>query len=120
MNFTVWMIALVSSFLLWGGSRSQLINPSLDFRNFEMFKTTVAEQLEDNGAVYDALAQLHNILAALKSSAFPTAVAKNISQKCLEDSQEYVHSLYRNTSLWALQSKFISILSNYFDDCNYN
>lgn len=95
----------MSSLLLWGGSSAQqFLGPPYD-RNWQPFENSVLEQLEQTGAVPNALSLLHNLLAALMSSSYPTAVAKNISQQCLLDSQEYVHSLYVNTSLWALQSK---------------
>ena len=69
--------------------------------------TEVRNQLEEKGVVSNAIGQaLHNLLAALKSTNFPTAVGTNVSQQCKEDSQLYVHSLYGNLSLWALQSKF--------------
>jgi hypothetical protein len=51
-----------------------------------------------------AIDVIHQLLKALKSSSFPTAVAQNISQECIDDSVLYVHSYY-NLSLWALQSK---------------
>lgn len=101
---------LVSSLLLWVGGRSQqlLMNPiSLmdEDQSWETLRKTIDEQLEESGSAFDFMALLHNVFAALKSSSFPTAVANNISQQCLEDSQLYVHSLYTNRSLWALQSK---------------
>jgi len=51
---------------------------------------------------------LHRIFKALKSSSFPTAVANLTNEKCVRDSQLYVHALYNlagssNTS-WARQS----------------
>lgn len=72
---------------------------------FEKLRKSITQQLEDTGAIVDFPSVLHNVFAALKSSSFPTAVATNISEKCLKDSQLYVHSLYVNSSLWALQSK---------------
>ena len=52
---------------------------------------------------------LHNFFEKIKSSSFPTAVANLTNQKCVSDSQLYVHTLYSlagsNTS-WARQSNF--------------
>ena len=62
----------------------------------------------ENKAISDIIVRfLHDLVVAIKSSSFPTAVAQNISQQCTDDSLLYVHSLY--TSLWALQST-----SNFF------
>ena len=47
------------------------------------------------------------LLDVLKSSTFPTAVAKGISPQCLNDSKRYVDSLAK-AELWALQSKHSS------------
>lgn len=98
----------LSFLLLWTESQSQFfinsIPPVID-QKWDAFTTTVAEQLKETGERFNARDLLHNILVALKSSHFPTAVASNISQQCIEDSQYYVHSLYVNQSLWALQSK---------------
>lgn len=80
-----------------------MIEPSL-----EKWRDIINEQLQqETGTVFDLTSLIHNIFASLKSSSFPTAVAHNISQQCLEDSQLYVHNLYRNQSLWSLQSKSI-------------
>uniref|UniRef100_A0A0P5TA70 Nose resistant to fluoxetine protein n=1 Tax=Daphnia magna TaxID=35525 RepID=A0A0P5TA70_9CRUS len=102
----VWM----TSFLLLcvGGKSQHLKNPalfmSLDSEDiFEKLRKSITQELEDTGAIVDFPSVLHNVFAALKSSSFPTAVATNISEKCLKDSQLYVHSLYVNSSLWALQ-----------------
>ena len=64
------------------------------------------DQLPDEPVHWRAVLQnIHDFLKLLKSSSFPTAVAKNISQQCTDDSVHYVHSYY-NLSLWALQSKW--------------
>ena len=50
---------------------------------------------------------LHLIFEKLKSSSFPTAVASLKNQKCVNDSQLYVHTLYSLTgsnASWARQS----------------
>ncbi|KZS08085.1 putative Nose resistant to fluoxetine protein, partial [Daphnia magna] len=91
-----------------GGKSQHLKNPalfmSLDSEDiFEKLRKSITQELEDTGAIVDFPSVLHNVFAALKSSSFPTAVATNISEKCLKDSQLYVHSLYVNSSLWALQ-----------------
>lgn len=104
------VIVLVTISLLLGKSQQSqnfMIHPY--DRSWQPFENAVVEQLVQTGAIHDAITELHNVLVALKSSAFPTAVAKNISQQCLEDSQKYVHSLYVNTSLWAIQSKLIGL-----------
>lgn len=93
MNFT-WKVELLSSLLLCGGAKfqAQLFNPN-DFRDLEMFKTTVVEELEKNGAVYSGLTQLHNISAVFSGAqVFRFPDGKIISQKCLEDSQDFVHT----------------------------
>lgn len=120
-----WMIMISSCLILWAGKgqSQQLINlspvDSLGAHHhhsiWQILSQTIAEKLDDQSGVrYDALSAVQAIFSALKSSAFPTAVAKNISQQCLEDSQLYVRNLYVNRSLWALQSKslFISSLIN--------
>lgn len=116
-----WMIMISSCLLLWAGKgrSQQLINLSpvdslgADHHHsiWQILSQTIAEKLDDQSGVrYDALSAVQTIFSALKSSAFPTAVARNISQQCLEDSQLYVRNLYANRSLWALQSK--SLLSS--------
>jgi|688.fasta_scaffold645582_1 hypothetical protein len=108
-----WMIIISSCLLFWpGGQSQQLIHlrpvDSLGADHQEIWKTfgkTIVEKLEETGVQYDAMSAIQNIFLALKSSSFPTAVAKNISQQCLEDSRFYVRNLYANQSLWALQSK---------------
>lgn len=98
LNFLFLLTEIQSQFLL------NSISPVVDQR-WEAYAIAVAEQLKATEDFYDTRGLFHNILAALKSSHFPTAVAKNISQQCIEDSQFYVHNLYVNRSLWALQSK---------------
>lgn len=61
------------------------------------------------------------LFQVLEAHSFPTAVATNISQKCMEDSQIYLKS--QATHLWAMQSKSSSsnivISSNeVLYDCN--
>ena len=103
---------IVSFLLLLSGSQSQ------QFRNQELiyssgsgqqtlakWKNIINEQSEENGKFIHLLSLIKKIFVALESSSFPTAVAKNISQQCLEDSQFYVRNLYSNRTLWALQSK---------------
>lgn len=96
LNFLFLLTEIQSQFLL------NSISPVVDQR-WEAYAIAVAEQLKATEDFYDTRGLFHNILAALKSSHFPTAVAKNISQQCIEDSQFYVHNLYVNRSLWALQ-----------------
>jgi hypothetical protein len=115
-----WLVIIPSCLLLWAGGRSQqLINlgplDSLgaDHQIWKIISKTIAEKLEETEVRYDAMSVIANVFSALKSSSFPTAVAKNISQQCLEDSQFYVRNLYANQSLWALQSKSFRIDANF-------
>jgi hypothetical protein len=106
-----YLLMVISFLLLWvvEGRSQHLTNPFTSLtdedRSWEMWRRTIDEQLEESGSAFDLTSLLHNVFTALKSSSFPTAVASNISQQCLQDSQLYVHSLYTNRSLWALQSK---------------
>ena len=105
------MLWKISFLLLWVGGQSQeFLNPGLFIspeseRSFETWKSIINEQLQETEATFDLKSLLHNVFAALKSYSFPTAVAQNISQQCLQDSQLFVHNLYTNQSLWSLQSK---------------
>lgn len=81
-----------------------VISPDVD-EVLEIFGYPILKELGNTEKIDDFATSLHDVFVALKSSSFPTAVATNISQKCLEDSQFYVHSLYTNRSLWALQSE---------------
>ncbi len=116
MGSMLWKIIFL---LLWvGGQSQQFINPALIIspeseRSFEKWRNVINQQLQETGATFDLTSTLHNVFAALKSSSFPTAVAKNISQQCLQDSQIYVHNLYANQSLWSLQSKLKLNLRHY-------
>jgi hypothetical protein len=104
----LWKICFL---LLWVGGQSQrFINPELIIspeseRSLEKWRSIINEQIQETEAASDLASLLHNVFAALKSSSFPTAVAQNISQQCLQDSQLFVHNLYTNQSLWSLQSK---------------
>lgn len=104
----IWMMGF---FLLLAGGQSQLLmHPELKIaqsseRNWEKLVNHSQEQVKDTGENIDFISLLRQIVYALKSSSFPTAVAHNISQQCLEDSQFYVRNLYANQTLWALQSK---------------
>lgn len=105
---TTWMVVLTVGSLWTGGQSQQFTNLATSMgageESLETLREAITKKLEETGTSYDASSIIHNVLAALKSSSFPTAVANNISQRCLEDSQYYVHSLYANRSLWALQS----------------
>ena len=87
-----------------------LISSQAQFRpetQFSLKRPTLPHWDELKGNSVDTVAAIdviHQLLKALKSSSFPTAVAKNISQQCIDDSVHYVHSYY-NLSLWALESK---------------
>lgn len=105
----IWMLL----FLLLGVESHELMNQGLAISSdagerLESFKNTILKKLKNTEAINDYDTLLHEVFVTLKSSSFPTAVATNISEKCLEDSQFYVHSLYVNRSLWALQSKSTS------------
>jgi hypothetical protein len=113
------MLCKIIFLLLWvGGQSQQFLNPALIIspeseRSFEKWKNVFNQHLQKTGATFDLTSTLHNIFAALKSSSFPTAAAKNISQQCSQDSQFYVHNLYANQSLWSLQSKLKLKLRHY-------
>nr|CAH0109554.1 unnamed protein product [Daphnia galeata] len=111
-TMTSGMLWKISFLLLWIGSSQTQQFPNLEFimppamiePSLEKWRDIINEQLQqETGTVFDLTSLIHNIFASLKSSSFPTAVAHNISQQCLEDSQLYVHNLYRNQSLWSLQ-----------------
>ena len=108
-RLVIWMVIIVISFRMCSGSRSQQ-NPSAA-QNWETFKKEMLEQPEEMRGLIDRIRSfIHTVFEALKSSSFPTAVAKNISQLCKQDSLDYVHNLYSLNSLWALQSKLIQLL----------
>lgn len=106
---SMWMMGIL--LLLAGGQAQLLMNPRLEIaqdseKNWVKFVNNIQEQvLNDTGENFDLMSLLRKIFVALKSSSFPTAVAHNISQQCLEDSQFYVRNLYANRTLWALQSE---------------
>ncbi len=111
------ILRTISFFLFLVGSQSQQFpNPNLIIsadsgRVFEKWGNAINEQLEQQpGESYDFMSLLRQVFTALKSSSFPTAVANNISQQCLDDSQFYVNSLYTNQSRWAIQSKFVFLI----------
>ncbi len=102
----------VSFLLLISGRQSHqfldqgsIISPDSERQTSENWWNVINEQLEENGKRFHLISLIKRIFIALESSSFPTAVAKNINQKCKEDSQLYVRSLYSNRTLWALQSK---------------
>ena len=108
-RLVIWMVIIVISFRMCSGSRFQQ-NPSTA-QNWETFKKEMLEQPEEMRGLIDRIRSfIHTVFEALKSSSFPTAVAKNISQLCKQDSLDYVHNLYSLNSLWALQSKLIQLL----------
>lgn len=77
-------------------------------QNWMALQSSIQTQLEESKAGDDlnVIELLVDLLVRLKSSNFPTAVATNISQQCIDDSQSYVRHLYFNTTLWALQSEY--------------
>lgn len=104
----IWTIAIC--LCLTQVQSQQFLNPGFnhllrDDPAWTAISDTIKGQLEETGILLDIGQLLHNFFATLKSSSFPTAVARNISQQCIDDSQSYVHNLYFNRSLWALQSK---------------
>ena len=106
------LAVLLFVLLIASSGRCQLgMKPLKDLQSWKSITTDFGEKLPDYRAQSEVFTALHNVLAALKSSSFPTAVAKNISQQCIDDSQTYVHHLFVNTSLWALQSKSDFVVS---------
>ena len=111
-NGCLWMVNFV---LLLLGKLSQqfrdqgrsIISPDSERQTFAKWKNIINEQLEEEGKFIHLFSHIKQIIVALESSSFPTAVAKHISPQCLEDSQLYVRNLYGNKSLWALQSKLV-------------
>jgi hypothetical protein len=90
------MLWKISFLLLWIGSSQTQQFPNLEFimppamiePSLEKWRDIINEQLQqETGTAFDLTSLIHNIFASLKSSSFPTAVAHNISQQCLEDSQ---------------------------------
>lgn len=104
------VLTIAGSFQVWKGVQSQHIDfpftrPPDQHQAWDAIRHAVESYWQETGDVYDTASLIHDLVVALKSSSFPTAVASNVSKQCLEDSQNYVHSLYQNRSLWALQSK---------------
>jgi hypothetical protein len=96
----LWPILLSFVFLVNGGCGQQFLHQS---QSSIYLDQVLNQQWKDEKALTDIIGRfIHNLIVAIKSSSFPTAVAQNISQQCTDDSLFYVHSLY--TSLWALQS----------------
>lgn len=110
---TLWTVSFL---LLISGRQSHqflhqgsVISADSEGQTSEKWQNIINEQLEANGKFFHLTSLIKTIFLALESSSFPTAVAKNINQKCREDSQLYVRSLYSNRTLWALQSKLQKI-----------
>ena len=102
-----WIVLLLSVFLVNGGFGQKLQHTQSSI----LFDQILGQQWKGEKALTDMIARfIHNLIVAIKSSSFPTAVAQNISEQCTNDSLLYVHSLY--TSLWALQSKHILLVIN--------
>lgn len=75
------------------------------------FQNLLSAGQENNKSPAESLSVLHDLLQALLSSSFPTAVADGISEQCKADSIQYVHSIFSNHSIWALQSKYCCYIS---------
>ena len=74
------------------------------------------EKVNQNRApdeIIDINTILQTLIRLLKGPSFPTAVAKNISQQCIDDSKEYLHHL-TNFTPWAGQSK-----KSFFNNISY-
>ena len=54
---------------------------------------------------------IHQLVKLIRGHSFPTAIASNISDQCIQDSLHYVHSYY-NLEAWALKStpSFVTFL----------
>ena len=54
---------------------------------------------------------IHQLVKLIRGHSFPTAIASNISDQCIQDSLHYVHSYY-NLEAWALKStpSFVTLL----------
>ena len=102
----LWAVLFLSVALLVNGSCNQQLNHT---QSSILLDQILEQQWNGERALTNIIARyIHNLIVAIKSSSFPTAVAQNISQQCTNDSLLYVHSLY--TSLWALQSKHILLV----------
>ena len=74
------------------------------------------EKINQNRApdeIIDIHTVLQTLIRLLKGPSFPTAVAKNISQQCIDDSKDYLKHLYTFTP-WARQSK-----NRFFNNISY-
>ena len=74
------------------------------------------EKVNQNRApdeIIDIHTVLQTLIRLLKGPSFPTAVAKNISQQCIDDSKQYLQHL-TNFTPWARQSK-----KSFFNNISY-
>lgn len=98
-------IVILCILLIPGAFPQHLLSSSKDYLSSLKLKNILASEL----AIRDDSDRLPSMAAdlveALMSSSFPTAVAEGISEKCKADSIEYVENFFRNRSTWALQSK---------------
>jgi len=112
--YSLW--SLLVALVLVSSSQSQIIDPQ-DSNVLEQEQLDWSEWLEDIHHHMEESNQQRGddpevhlssfwgeILQLLEASSFPTAVAKDINQKCIDDSKSYVKSLATG-HLWALQSK---------------
>lgn len=107
------LFLILGSIIISSACHGQVLvnNYNLDYRqSWKKLKTDLDTAFLSKGPVTEALFKL------LKSSSFPTAVASNLSnQKCVNDSQLYVTTLYSlsgSNASWARQSKITSLISN--------
>lgn len=99
----VWWSVIVLGFVATSQS-----NPSVKL--WTRWNEGMLEQLDK--ANMDLSSTWSHVFRLMKGTSFPTAVATNISQQCIEDSKTYVrHLLKWKPSPWALQSKHL-YLSN--------
>ncbi len=82
-------------------------------QSWKKFEAEFDNTFSSKGPLTDALLTLFKLL---KSSSFPTAVANLSNQKCVNDIQLYVNTLYSLTgsnASWARQSKTVILFYAY-------
>lgn len=89
-----------------------LLPTTKEYYSFFEFEKLLEEDTEKRK---NSQALMADLIEALMSSSYPTAVATDIGEQCKADSIEYVENVFRNRSIWALQSKFLSALLRFFD-----
>ena len=93
--------------------RQQQLQLSPDWEDALKQKLEKVNQNRAPDEIIDINTILQTLIRLLKGPSFPTAVAKNISQQCIDDSKEYLQHL-TNFTPWARQSK-----KSFFNSISY-